>query len=45
MNVKDVQNSTILVVDDNLEILNVLCEYLRLREFTVFLCERGEDAL
>ena len=45
MNVNDIQDSTILVVDDNLETLNVLCEFLKLRGFTVLLCESGECAI
>ena len=45
MDVKDLQQAIILIVDDNLETLGALCEYLRLCGFTVVVTESGEGAL
>lgn len=45
MNIKDIQGSTILIVDDNPENLEVLYDYLNQLEFTVLVAQSGEDAL
>jgi PAS domain S-box-containing protein len=45
MILKDIENSTILLVDDNLESVAALCEYLKFCDFTVSLSENGQEAL
>jgi PAS domain S-box-containing protein len=45
MNVKDIQDSTILLVDDNPETLAPLGEYLKIRGFSVCSVENGKQAL
>ncbi len=45
MNLDDIENSTILLVDDNLESVAALCEYLTLCNFTVALAQNGQETL
>lgn len=45
MNVQDIQNSTILIVDDQPKTVGALYEYLRLRGFTAYVIDNGERTL
>ncbi|MDM8552300.1 response regulator [Desulfobacterales bacterium HSG2] len=45
MNIRDMEGSTILIVDDNPENLGVLFEYLSKAGFNVLVAQSGEDAL
>ncbi len=45
MAIKDIQNATILLVDDQPKTVSALCEYLRLCGFTATIVENGESAL
>jgi len=45
MNVKDLEHAIVLIVDDNLEVLEPLREYLRLQGGTVYTSNNGQQTL